>query len=340
LVILGEAPGADEEKEGRPFVGASGRLLRKELLPQAGLDIAQAHVLNTFLQRPPNNDLKHWTANKTELKKLGLVPQGDPLNKRYLLPEYRWQLAELDTRLRELKPDLIICLGGTALWAVSGDGAIGTHRGTFFQSRYGLAIATYHPAALLRQWSNLPLAWADLRKAAQLIKGTLPEPLTRRLYINPTWQEMGHVYAAFARDPSAPLGVDIETCPAIDQITTIAFATPTLGICIPIWDKQPGGLGNIYASVADERRAWRWIQRFARLPNPKVMQNGLYDSQYLLDAPIDIRLRNWHDDTAILHHALQPELPKALGTLASLYLNEPSWKQMRTSKKDEAKADE
>jgi hypothetical protein len=70
------------------------------------------------------------------------------------------------------------------------------------------------------------------------------------------------------------------------------------------------------------------------------MQNGLYDSQYLLDAPIDIRLRNWHDDTAILHHALQPELPKALGTLASLYLNEPSWKQMRTSKKDEAKADE
>jgi DNA polymerase len=342
LVILGEAPGADEEASGQPFVGASGRLLRETMLPAVGLDARQFHILNTFVKRPPGNDLKLWTANKTELKKLGLTPQGDPLNKRYLLPEHHWQLAELDTRLRELQPNLIVCLGGTALWAVSGDGAIGTHRGTFFQSRYGLAIATYHPAALLRQWSNLPLAWSDLRKVAGHIAGTLPAPLRRRLYINPTWQEMGYVYAAFLRHPTTPLGVDIETCPSIDQITTISYATETLGICIPIWDKAAApGKENVYASIADERRAWRWIDRFAKLPNPKVMQNGLYDSQYLMDAaPIDIRLRNWHDDTAILHHALQPELPKALGTLASIYLNEPSWKQMRTASKDEVKADE
>jgi len=46
------------------------------------------------------------------------------------------------------------------------------------------------------------------------------------------------------------------------------------------------------------------------------------------------------DDTSILQHSLQPELPKALGTLASLYLNEPSWKFMRESSKDDNKADE
>lgn len=343
LVILGEAPAHEEVTTGEPFMGSSGKLLKRSLLPDAGLNPDNFHFLNTFIKRPPNNELlKQWFANKTELKKLGHVPSGDPLNKRYLLPEHRWQLEELDGRLRSLQPDLIICLGGTALWGVSGDGAIGTHRGTFFQSRYGLAIATYHPAALLRQWSNLPLAWSDLRKAARHLSGELPAPLKRRVYINPTWAEMGQVYAAFMRDPTAVLGVDIETSPSCGQITTIAFGTPTLCICIPIWNKDAApGRENVYPVIADERKAWRWIDRFAKLPNPKVMQNGLYDSQYLMDAgPIDIRLSNWHDDTAILHHALQPELPKALGTLASIYLNEPSWKQMRAASKDAAKADE
>jgi hypothetical protein len=69
------------------------------------------------------------------------------------------------------------------------------------------------------------------------------------------------------------------------------------------------------------------------------MQNGLYDMQYLLDT-LDLRVLNVVHDTAIMQHTLQPELPKALGTLASLYLNEPLWKQMRESAKDDNKADE
>lgn len=346
LVILGEAPGAEEEAAGVPFVGASGRLLRRELFPKAGLDIDQWHILNVFQDRPPNNDLKLWTRNKTELKKEGIslldfpFRAATPLAKRYLHPDYHWHLEELDARLRALKPDLIICLGATALWAISGESAIGTHRGTFFNSPYGLAIATYHPAAILRQWSNLPLAWSDLRKAARHLAGTLPPPLRREVFYDPTPIELAQVYARFLQFKE-PLGVDIETCPAIGQITTISFATPTLGICIPIWDKAPGGRGNVYPTIEEELRAWRWIERFAKLPIKKVMQNGLYDSQYLLDTtPFPIRLSCWRDDTAILHHALQPELPKALGTLASVYLNEPSWKQMRTAKKDEGKADE
>lgn len=340
IVLLGEAPGAEEEAAGQPFIGSSGRLLRDYLLPQAGLSIDFFHVMNTFIKRPPNNDLKAWTATKTELKKLGLPAWGAPLNKRYLLPEYRWMLEELDTRLRTIQPDLIICLGGTALWAISGESAIGTHRGTFFKSRYGTAIATFHPAALLRQWSNLPLAWADLCKARGFIEGTLPAPLKRKLWINPTWAEIAKVYGLFLCNPKWVLGVDIETAPSLAQITTISFSTPIEGICIPIWDRYAlPPKQNYWATAADEVKAWKWIRRFAQLPNPKVLQNGLYDSQYLMDAPIDIRLRNWHDDTAILQHSLQPELPKALGTLASLYLNEPSWKQMRASAKD-AKADD
>ena len=342
MLILGEAPGADEERKGKPFVGAAGKLLTDNLLPAAGLTIEHFHVLNTFTKRPPENNLKLWTRTKTELKKAGIDWQrcGPPLAKRYLHPEHHWQLAELSSRVSLLKPDLIICLGATALWAITSEGSIGNARGNIFPTQWGSGIATYHPAALLRQWSNLPLTWADLTKASLWIEGTLPKPLSRRLWINPTFAEIANVYALFARNPSWTLGVDIETAPATGQITTISFATPHEGICIPIWDRHAAADACCYwPTDAEEVKAWRWIARFCELPNPKVLQNGLYDMQYMLDAPLELRMRNVADDTAILQHALQPELPKALGTLASLYLNEPSWKQMRASAKD-AKADD
>lgn len=341
LVILGEAPGADEERLGVPFVGASGRLLRETLFPTAGLDIAQWHLLNVFTARPPDNRLEAWTANKTELKRLGLTPQGQPLKGRYLLPEHHWHLAELNTRLRELKPDLILAMGGAALWALSGESAITTFRGNFFTSIYGTCLPTIHPAATIREWSYLPLTWADLVKVRAWIDGTLPQPLKRRLWISPSFHEIAALYWRWQQQPELLLGVDIETSPSAGQITTVAFSAANEGICIPFWNKDAYGTpGSYWPTVEDEVRAWRWVEKFAQLPNPKVCQNGLYDSQWLIDAPVEIRLRNWREDTAIMQHAYQPELLKALGTLASLYLNEPSWKQMRVKSKDINKGDE
>jgi len=240
--------------------------------------------------------------------------------------------------ISQIKPDLIIGLGATALWLLSGESAITSYRGTFFNSNLGMAICTFHPAAVLRQWSYYPIAWADLSKVNQFLSKTLPAPLRREFYINPTFAEIKLVYNIFAQDPSLVLGVDIETVPSQAQITTVSFSTPTLGICIPIWDRYAKEEPS-YWSPEDEVSIWRWIDLFAKLPNKKVLQNGLYDSQYFLEAPIPIRLRNYSDDTNILHHALQPELPKDLCTLASLYLNEPAWKQMRKADK-ERKADE
>lgn len=346
LLILGEAPGADEEASGIPFVGSAGRTLT-DAFNSAGLNRREWHILNTFLTRPPSNDLKDssWTLSKTEWRReVGGIPPSDlpPLKKRYLRPELRWQIAELQTRLQALKPDLILAMGATALWALSGEDAITSFRGNFFTSPYGRAIATLHPASVLYQYSNLPLLWADLVKVRAWLDGTLPEPLRRRLWINPSFAEISALYYRWKACPPDLIGVDIETCPGLGQITTVGFATATEGICIPIWDRHcyDASKQNYWQSAKDEVKAWRWIERFAQLPSPKVLQNGLYDSQYLMDAPIDIRLKNWHHDTAIAQHCYQPELPKALGVLASLYLNEPGWKQMRASAKETNKADE
>lgn len=341
LLLLGEAPGEEEVKQGKPFVGPSGKLV-DELLQISGFRREQFHVTNVFTERPPGNDIKEWTVTKTELKKLGYSETGrlPQLQKRYLHPDREPELLRLGDELRSLKPTFIIALGGTALWALTGDGRITQGRGVLFDAFGAKAIATYHPAAILRAWDLRPLAWADIRKARRYLSGTLEAPLRREIYINPTEEELEHVYGQFAKNPTDLLGVDIETAPADGQITTVAFATPTLGICIPLWDRYTlPALCQAHATVAGETAAWKWIRRYCDLPNPKVMQNGLYDLQYLLDV-MDLRPKNVLHDTAIMQNALQPELPKALGTLASLYLNEPLWKNMRESAKDDAKADE
>src|SRR4051794_32628916 len=85
-LIVGEAPGEEEDKAGRPFIGSSGRLLNR-LLSQAGFPVelddrgnrlkSPFHFTNVFTRRPPDNDLKkHWTLTKSELQKLGYSVTG------------------------------------------------------------------------------------------------------------------------------------------------------------------------------------------------------------------------------------------------------------------------
>lgn len=347
LLLLGEAPGEEEERQGKPFVGPSGKLL-DDLLLMAGLTRSQFHATNVFASRPPANDLKAWTLTKTELKRAGHPELGrlPRLQNRYLHPERECELSRLRDELRQLKPDLIIALGGTALWALAGDSRITQHRGSFFQTgndcgldTQATALATFHPAAVLREWSMRPIVWADLLKARRWLEGTLAAPLKRRIWINPTAAEIANVHSSFTRVPSRLLGIDIETAPRAGQLTTFAIGTSEECICLPVWDSQTlPNLSHCHGDASSEALTWQWIKRFCALPNPKVLQNGLYDLQWLLDV-MDIRPVNVLHDTAILQHALQPELPKDLGTLGSLYLNEPSWKHMRFSK-EEVKADE
>ena len=343
LLLIGEAPGEDEERYGKPFVGASGQLLNT-LLEQSGFQRNDFNITNVFTERPPGNDFKlNWTTTKTELKKAGhsMAARLPPINKRYLIPEMEHHVVRLHEEIKTLKPEFILLLGATALWAVTGEGRIGQNRGTILALPGGrVGLATFHPAMVLRQWDQRPLVWADLSKAQKYLAGTLPKPLERLFYIDPTFEEIEHVYNIFLANPQWEIGVDIETDPRIGQITTISFCTPRFGICIPFYNKSTlPHLCNYWHTASEEARAWRWVMQYGALPNPKVGQNFLYDHQYLLE-DLDIRIRNLQDDTSILQHSLQPELPKALGTLASLYLNEPSWKFMRESSKDDNKADE
>ncbi len=144
LVLVGEAPGRDEDLQGQPFVGASGQLLTK-ILGAVELSRDEVYICNILKCRPPNN--------------------RDPLPEEVMQCE-----PYLKRQLAILEPRLILCLGRIAAQTLLGTKAsLSSLRRTvhFYQ---GIPVmATYHPAALLRDAKYKRDTWDDVRKARALL---------------------------------------------------------------------------------------------------------------------------------------------------------------------------
>jgi DNA polymerase len=150
LMFIGEAPGADEDRVGKPFMGRSGKLLDR-MMAAIGLDRTSAYVTNIVPWRPPGN------RNPT--------PQEVAICRPFI--ERQIELAA---------PDLIVCLGSPSTQAITGtkDGILKA-RGRFFPYRVGdreiRVLATLHPAYLLRQPLQKRLAWRDFRTLRAALDG-------------------------------------------------------------------------------------------------------------------------------------------------------------------------
>jgi DNA polymerase len=147
VMFVGEAPGYEEDISGRPFVGRSGKLLDR-MMEAIGLDRTKAYIANVVPWRPPGNRTP--------------TPQETAI----CLPFIRRQIELAD-------PDILICLGQPATQTLLGtrEGITRT-RGRWFKYDTGTreirAMATLHPAYLLRQPLQKRLAWRDflaLKKA-------------------------------------------------------------------------------------------------------------------------------------------------------------------------------
>jgi uracil-DNA glycosylase family 4 len=143
IVLIGEAPGAEEDRLGKPFVGQSGRLLDR-MLASIGLDRSRVFISNTVFWRPP--------ANRVPTKAETAACQ--PFVER---------LIEI------ISPRLLIAVGGPAAAVLLGQtDSIGRLRGRWFDwqtprmARPAAATAIYHPAYLLRSPGQKRLAWRDL----------------------------------------------------------------------------------------------------------------------------------------------------------------------------------
>lgn len=155
LMFVGEAPGRDEDKQGRPFVGASGRLF-DEALRQADLDRAAVYVTNTVKHRPW---LQQGPRQKNRAPKQSEITACRP-----------W-LAE---ELRLVRPALVVCLGATAAKELLGkDFKLTQQRGQWHAGPHGAEVlATLHPSYVLiqppdTQESVRASFFADIRAAAE-----------------------------------------------------------------------------------------------------------------------------------------------------------------------------
>ncbi len=148
IMIVGEAPGADEDRQGLPFVGRAGQLLDK-MLAAVGLDRRHVYIANVVPWRPPGNRTP------------------TPLETSACLPFMRRQI-EL------VHPKILVCLGAAATQTLLGikDGIMRI-RGRWYE--YDVAgtkipaIAMLHPAYLLRQPSHKKFAWQDMRELAKMM---------------------------------------------------------------------------------------------------------------------------------------------------------------------------
>lgn len=150
LMVIGEAPGMDEDRQGEPFVGRAGQLLNR-MLRAMGLGREQVFIANILKCRPPNN--------------------RDPHQEEALCCE-----AFLLRQLELVQPEVILSVGRiSAHNLLKTDTPVGRLRGCLHY--YGEAripvVVTYHPAYLLRSPDQKAKAWQDLQMALKVLKQRL-----------------------------------------------------------------------------------------------------------------------------------------------------------------------
>jgi uracil-DNA glycosylase family 4 len=142
MMIVGEAPGVREDETHKAFVGPAGALLT-ELLSEAGISRDECYITNIAKCRPPDN-------RTPELKELKICRDA------YFFQE-----------LEKVQPSHILLLGNSPLRAVTGKSGITKHRGSVFQVGGAEALATFHPAYVLRSPYHRSTLAADVQRFAK-----------------------------------------------------------------------------------------------------------------------------------------------------------------------------
>lgn len=359
ILAIGEAWGKNEEDYKHPLVGGSGVEFARDL---AKVGLAPAI---TVRDPTPNQMISHWRRVKSECgieltNVFNLRPPGNrveeffgpasfrddsfmpPLKKgKYLLPQYRKDITDLWELVVSKKPNLCLCMGNTPTWALTkSTPIISKQRGYHADSFLGVKILpTWHPAYILREYSDRFDLLSDLTKAKRFCEDPQFIRHPRWFIQNPTLSEI----LEWLHRPAEVYSVDIESGHALytnaerkrmtkkmiflinSQISRVGFArSETDAICIPFVTRSSPNL-NYWQSTHDEVRAWKLVQFGLSKPIRKIFQNGMYDINRLLWHGMRPHLKDIRD-TMLHWHSLFPERPKNLGYLASILTDFEGWK--------------
>lgn len=316
MMLVGEAPGYEEEQKGLPFQGASGQELNR-MLHEAGITRSEVFLTNVCRLRPPNNDLSHFIAKA----KKDVTAQHIQLRGRSVLKPVYDGVELLRKEIAMVQPNIIVALGATPLWALTGVNGITKWRGSMlYSSDMGVptkVIPTLHPAYVLRDWSSRAVTINDLRRAAKFRDGSAYPKPAWNFRIRPSFELVKDILATIRRlldQGHTRISFDLETRGGHIACAGLSW-TLVDAICIPFMcvESRDG-----YWNADHEAEIVCLLYAILTHPNAQVVgQNILYDAQYTY--------RHWHfvprvtQDCMISQHSIFSDLPKSLAFQASMY---------------------
>jgi uracil-DNA glycosylase len=321
ILILGDYPALNEA--GAPFSNGYWKYFKANLR-RAGINPDECLWLNCL--NKPAGSIYSFTQ---ESKSGALTAFPQVARKAWLRAEYGADLHGLYTAIRRLQPNLVVACGELPLLAMTHQNKLKFARGRVTTSINTCGtvkvLPIMHPRAVLAEIKQEPVLLLDLMKAKR--QAAFPEVRRpqRWLHLRPSIEDL----EAFWQDyivPSDGLSVDIETKNPL--ITCVGISpSPDRVIVVPFYDGERES-GNYWTTAREERIAWEFVRRCLNTPGKRVFgQNFQYDTQYLWRY-MGIPCASWSDDTMLMHHALQIEMDKGLGFLASIYSEELAWKFM------------
>ncbi len=307
--VVGEAPGADEDQAGVPFVGSSGRELDR-MLSEAGLSFGDICFVNPYKVRPPLNDIERFEETGITIK------------------ESEEQFYE---ELNDYKPAFIIPVGGTALQILCGftidprdkESKISKWRGSLLSSEElswsHFVIPNFHPAYILREWSDRDVAVFIFRRVKEEFDywraNGRHQPLpARELIVDPSFDESREYLRSLLND-DRPISADIEL---------LARRVP---ICIALSNRRESAISVSYFDYPPREQAviWKLIDELQRTKHIIGQNWTTFDANWVEALGFSSGVASC-DDTLVRHHVLHPEMSHKLDFQVMQYTREPFYK--------------
>jgi uracil-DNA glycosylase family 4 len=306
ICMVGEAPGAEEERFGKPFVGSSGELLTN-IMHQVGISRDSVYITNVVKERPPGNNIE--TFIKFDKGRVRTTPAYN---------KYENLLYE---ELEQTSANVYVAIGGVALYALTRMQAVTKRRGSIlhgtFPTRGGKVIPIIHPASALRNYIFTHFIRFDLKRVLE--ESAYPDIRlpSRMLRIDPTFIESISYLGEMAEQPK--IGFDIEV--VNEEVSCISIGPNPFDIMsIPFYAE-----GRDVFTVDQEAIIWQKIAEILENPHiEKVGQNVTFDATFLF-IKYGIRTTNMKD-TMILSGICYPDFPKGLDFITSICTKEPYYK--------------
>jgi uracil-DNA glycosylase len=310
LAVVGEGPGRNELEQGRPFIGASGRMLARGL-KTLGLQRSDVHWTNAVLcDCKPDEQPKARAACASRLR-TELAASGAPV----VMPV--GALGLHSTMALSRKPQILKWRGSVSRVTYAAEPGA--------EARSAYVLPTIHPAFVMRAPKWGPVLEIDVTRVGRVLRDgfTAPEDApSRRLVVPHTRDSLREALASLRGDESS---FDVETVglgPSYTALVCYGLSDGTTTVVVP-YSKASNGIEPFWRDGGKEAIE---LTNAVLAKRRAVTHNGpAFD--HIVAARYGIRIAQW-EDTLLGAHALSGHMPKNLAHVVTLYLDVPPWKQL------------